>query len=145
MESTKCQTMPTVYLYEATVTGTANFSSRKKESIFLCSFHFRSRKPADDLQANMPDPIQKRSVYGRLWSRIVYAGSASDSVPFFQRRPGSYCAKPSRIRSEWPGEVLAKRIWSRSKSVCKNHRAWFWQNAKPARYQFPTLAASSPL
>ena len=54
---------------------------------------------------------------------------ACDSVPFFQRRPGSYCAAPVRIRSGWPHQVLAKRIWSGSKPVCKNRRAQFWQNA----------------
>ena len=53
---------------------------------------------------------------------------ACDSVPFFQRRPGSYCVAPARIRSGWPHQVLAKRIWSGSKPVCKNHRAQFWQN-----------------
>ena len=47
----------------------------------------------------------------------------SDSVPFFQRRHGPYCAKPTRIRSGWPDQGLAKRIWSRSKPVCRNHLA----------------------
>ena len=51
------------------------------------------------------------------------------SVPFFHRRPKSYRAKPARIRSGWPGQGLAKRIWSRSKPVCTNHRARFWRNA----------------
>ena len=35
------------------------------------------------------------------------------------------CAKPTRIRSEWPGQGLAKRIWSRSKLLCRNHRDRF--------------------
>ena len=34
------------------------------------------------------------------WGRIVHAGC--DSVPFFQRRPGLYCAKPALTRSGWP-------------------------------------------
>ena len=51
---------------------------------------------------------------------------ASDSVPFFQRRPGSDCEKPARIRS---GHILAKIFWSGRKSVCKNYRAKLWQNA----------------
>ena len=42
--------------------------------------------------------------------RIVYVGSDL-SFPFFQRSPGSYCAKPTRVRSGWPGQGLAKRIW----------------------------------
>ena len=50
---------------------------------------------------------------------------ASDSVPFFQRRHVSQCPKPTRIRSEWPGQGLAKRIWSGSKPVSRNHRARF--------------------
>ena len=54
---------------------------------------------------------------------------ASDSVPFFQRRPGSSCGKPARVRSGWPGQVWAKRIWSGSKPGCKNHEARFWQSA----------------
>ena len=52
----------------------------------------------------------------------------SDSVLFFQRWPGSHCVKPAQIQSGWPGQVLAKCIWSGSKPLCKNHRAWFWQN-----------------
>ena len=43
---------------------------------------------------------------------------ASVLVPFFQRRPGPYCAQPTRIRSRWPGQVLAKRTRSSSKSTC---------------------------
>ena len=60
--------------------------------------------------------------------------SASDSVPFFQRRHGSCCAN-------WPGsdlmfqiwfssgrwcQVLAKMTRPGSKLVCKNHVACFW-------------------
>ena len=52
----------------------------------------------------------------------------SDSVAFFHRRPGSYCAKPGRIRfgSGWLCQVLAKRIRSGSNSMCKNHPARIW-------------------
>ena len=70
---------------------------------------------------------------------------ASDSVPFFQRMPGSACVKPARIRSGWPGQVLTKRIWSGRKSVCKNHRTRFWKNATgplPVSH-FKTLLCSS--
>ena len=44
---------------------------------------------------------------------------ASFSVPFFQRRHGTYCAKPTRIRYRWPGQGLATLIWSESKPVCR--------------------------
>ena len=50
---------------------------------------------------------------------------ASVSAPFFQRKRGSCCAKPTRIRSGWPGQGLATRIWSGSKPVCRNHPAGF--------------------
>ena len=70
---------------------------------------------------------------------------AFDLVPFFQRRLGSYCAKLARIWSGWPDQVLAKRIWSGSKPVCKNHQEQFWQNATgllPVSH-FQTLLHSS--
>ena len=82
---------------------------------------------------NMPDPIRKRFGYCKLWPLTSFSKQngpdrifliplpASDSVPFFQRRLGSYCAKPARIRYGLPGQVLAKRIRSGSKPVCKNH------------------------
>ena len=74
---------------------------------------------------NRPDPIRKRFGYGQFMAitasvqpesgRIVYAGS-DFSHPFqprfFRRRYGSYCGEPTRIRSGWPGQVLAKRICS---------------------------------
>ena len=44
---------------------------------------------------------------------------------FFQRRHGSYCAKPTCIRSGWPGQGLAKRNWSGRRLVCRNHLARF--------------------
>ena len=52
---------------------------------------------------------------------------------FFERRPGSYCAKLSQIQSGWPGQVLAKPIWSTSKPMCKNPQSQFWQNATSQR------------
>ena len=61
----------------------------------------------------------------------------SDSVPFFQRRHGPYCAKPTRIRSGWPDQGLAKRIWSRSKPVCRNHRARFLAGRNRPATGFP--------
>ena len=53
---------------------------------------------------------------------------AFNSVPFFQRH-GSYRAKPAQMQSGRPGQVLAKGILSRSKPLCTNHWAQFWQNA----------------
>ena len=72
----------------------------------------------------MPEPESGRIV---LICQIRLA--AFDVVPFFQRRPGSYCAKPAWIRSGGSGQVFAKRFWSGSKPVCKNHRDRFRQNA----------------
>ena len=65
---------------------------------------------------------------------------ASNSVPFFQRRPGPYCAKPTRIRSGWPVPVLAESIWSRSKLVRKNHLAWFLAELNQPATSFPLKA-----
>ena len=99
------------------------------------------------LPVNMPDLIRKRFCYGHLWplrpacSRIgphrvcLVRLPASVSDLFFQRRHGSYCTvtKPTRIRSGWPCQGLAKCIWSGSRSVCRNHRAWFWgERNRPA-------------
>ena len=82
----------------------------------------------------MPYPTRKRFGYGHYGQRAARIGldsichillPASVSAPFSQRRHGSYCEKPTRIRSGWPGQGLAKRIWSRSKLVCRNHLARF--------------------
>ena len=62
---------------------------------------------------------------------------ASVSVPFFQRRHGSDCAKLTRIRSGWPGHGLAKHIWSGSKLVCRNHRARFLAECNRLATSFP--------
>ena len=72
--------------------------------------------------------------------------SASVSVPFFrQRRQGSYCAKPTRIRSGWSGQGLAKhRIWSGSKCGSRNHRVWFLVGlATDPLPEFPTFNLGS--
>ena len=60
----------------------------------------------------------------------------SVSVPFFQRKHGSYCAKPTRIRSGWFDEDLVKYISSGIKPVCRNHRALFL--AERNRFRFFT-------
>ena len=60
------------------------------------------------------------------------------SVPSMTRITS--CAKPTRIRSGWPGQGLAKHIWSGSEPVCRNHLA---RNC-PAT-SFPTFRLSSVL
>ena len=90
---------------------------------------------------NMLDPIQLVTAsyghFGRCASRIgpdrIIMPDPTSRIRFgsvFQRRLGSqfYCAKPGRVRSGSPVPGFAKRIWSRSKPVCKNHRARFWQD-----------------
>ena len=78
---------------------------------------------------------------GRSISRIRLP--ASVSAPFFQRRRGSHCAKSTRIRSGWPGQGLATRIWSGSK-LCRNHRARFLARRNQPATSFP-LSDSVPL
>ena len=69
-----------------------------------------------------------RSHYDQCATRIgpdrIYAGSGFPH-PIRFRFLKKACAEPTRIRSGWPGQVLAKRIWSGSKPVCKSHRARF--------------------
>ena len=78
----------------------------------------------------MPCPIWKHFVYGQLAARIrpdhicLMQLPALDSVLIFQRMHRSYCAKPTLIQSGWPGQGLAKCLWSGSKPVCRNHWAW---------------------
>ena len=81
------------------------------------------------------DPIRKQTdeqnSLGPVLAKRCFLFSAFDLVLFFHRRPRSYCAKQAWIQfsSGWPCRVVAKRIWSGSKLVGKNHWAWFWQNA----------------
>ena len=78
-----------VYKLEA---GSSNHAGSEPEAFWL--------RPVMDITASV-QPESGRIVYN-------YAGSdftASDWVPFFQRRPRSYCVKPARIRSGWPGHV----------------------------------------
>ena len=67
---------------------------------------------------------------------------ASVSVPFFQRRHGPYCAKPTGVRSGWPGQGLATRISSGSKLESSDPVSG---RTHPARYQFPTFRLGSVL
>ena len=95
----------------------------------------------------MQDPIPRRFGYGQLCPLYlyiyIYLYARSDFPPHpirfrssKERLHHNYCTEPARIRSGRPGQILAKRIWSGSKPVCKNHRARFWQNATD---QFPTF------
>ena len=90
--------------------------------------------------------------YGRYGQRVARIGPdrtchirlpAAVTVPFFQRRPGSYCAKPTRIRSGWPGRSLVKRIWSGSRLVYRNHLARFLAGGNRPATSFP-LSDSVP-
>ena len=97
----------------------------------------------------MPDLMQKRFGCSQLWpvqpvcsqnwagAFILVQVPTSNSVPFFKRRPRSYCTKPAQIWSEWPGQVLAKHILSRSKPVCKNHQAQFLVKCGQPSTSFP--------
>ena len=101
----------------------------------------------------MPDLNQKRSGYGQRKARIgpdcicLIQLPASNSVPFFRRRHGSYCAKLIHIRSGWPGLGLAKHIWSGSKPVCRNHHARFLaaHNQPTTRFPLARLHSSTYL
>ena len=78
--------------------------------------------------------------YGRNGQRAAGIGPdhicrirlpASLSVPFFRRRHGSNCAKPTRIPRGWPGHDLAKHInFGLEASWCAGI-IWpgFWQDA----------------
>ena len=63
---------------------------------------------------NRPDLILKHFGYGQLCplrpacsqNRAgLYMPDTTSSIRFFQRRPGSYCAKSARIRSGWPAQL----------------------------------------
>ena len=83
--------------------------------------------------------------YGQRASRIgpgcIRRSDFPHPIQFRFSREGSYCAKPTQIRSGWPGQSLAKRIWSGSKPVCRNQRARFLAIHNRPRYQFPHFQA----
>ena len=58
---------------------------------------------------------------------------------FLQRRHRSYCAKPTWIHTGWPGQGLAKCVWSGSKPVCRNHQAQCLAGCHQPAASFPTL------
>ena len=63
---------------------------------------------------------------------------ASSSVPFFQRRPRPYCAKPIQIWSGGPGQVLGKCILCRNAGVQASSGPVSGRT-QPACYHFPTF------
>ena len=83
--------------------------------------------------------------------RIVYMPDPTSRIRFSsvfsQRRHGSHCA--NRPISDLDGlvRVLAERIWSGSKLVCRNHLARFRAGSRrqPALYHFPTFRLGSVL
>jgi len=87
---------------------------------------------------NIPGPIWKRFGCGHLRPlRPPFSQNRAGSyMPTSHIRFGSVLPKEARIifcktgpdLMWWPGQVLAKRIWSGSKPMCRNHRARFWQN-----------------
>ena len=101
----------------------------------------------------MLDPIRKRFGYGQLWplrpacsqnqarigtDRICRIRlPASVLIPFFQKRHGSYCAKPTRIQSEWSSQGLAKHSCSGSKPMCRNYRTLFLAGRNRPATSFP--------
>ena len=66
------------------------------------------------------------------WLDCIHARSTFPHLIQFhssKEGPDRIVKKLTRIQSGWPGEALAKQIWSGSKTVCQNHQACFWQNA----------------
>ena len=72
---------------------------------------------------NMPDLIQKCSGYGQLWPTRSHMPDQIFHIQFGYALPGSYISNNSNMNHGWPGQVLAKQIWSRSKPACKNYWA----------------------
>ena len=91
----------------------------------------------------MPDLNRKHFGYGQRAARIgpdcisLIQLPASNLVLFFQRRHRSYCAKPIQIQSGWPGQGLAKHIWSGSEPMCWNRRARFLAECNQPTTSFP--------
>ena len=115
---------------------------QKKESIFVCSFHFRSKKPTDDLQVNMPDPIWKLFGYGRLWSQNLAGSYIPDPHPirFRSSKEGPDHIVQNRAGSDLDGPV---RFWPNASGPEASQSARITgpgsSRTQPARYQFPTL------
>ena len=90
--------------------------------------------------------------YGHLWPLRPscsqnragsYMPDPTFRIPFgsvLSKKPGHIVQTgPDLIRSGWPGQVLAKRMWSGSKPMCKNHRARFLAEHNRPATSFPLL------
>ena len=108
--------------------------------VSLCSVHA--------CPVNMPDPIRKRFGYGQLWPLRPACGQnrAGSYMPdltsrirfsyVFPKKAWIILCEPTWIRSGWPCQGLAKRIWSGSKLVCSNHQARFLEGGNPRATNF---------
>ena len=95
----------------------------------------------------MPDLILKCFGHSQLW--LLWPACSQnrpDSTSHicfssvFQRWHGSYCAKLTRIWPGWPGQGLARRIWSRSNwTVVQESSGLVSGRTQPPCYQFPTF------
>ena len=124
---------------------------------FQCRFSYGvrpSKHAGSDLEAYWLRPVMAITASVQPESaRMVYTRSilcqirhpASVSIPFFQRRHGSYCAKPTRIRCGWSGQCLAKHIWFRKQVGIQESPGPVSGRMQPARYQFPALRLCSIL
>ena len=54
----------------------------------------------------------------------------------FPKKAWIILCEPTWIRSGWPCQGLAKRIWSGSKLVCSNHQARFLEGGNPRATNF---------
>ena len=96
-----------------------------------------SGRPKPMVPVNMPDPIRKRFGYGQLWSLRPacsqnragsYMPDPTSCIHFssiFSKKAWNILCKidPDLIWMAWSG--FGQRIWSGSKSVCRNHLARF--------------------
>ena len=84
-------------------------------NIYFCIHTNRSKHAGSDPEAVWLRPVTAITASVQPQSgRIVYYARSDFPHPFqlrfFQRRHGPYYAKPTLIRSGWPGQGLAKRI-----------------------------------
>ena len=78
-------------------------------------------------------------------ARIVNARSDTlhpFQLRFFQRRHGSYCAKPTRAQPGWPCQGLAKHL-VRNQAGVQESSGLVSGRTPPARYQFPSFRLGS--
>ena len=82
----------------------------------------------------MPDQIQKQTVIAITASVQLESGGRTVYIPIrlplFQRRHGSCCEnqRGSVLGLAWSGFGHTYLVQKQLATVCKDHRAWFWQN-----------------